>query len=181
MKRKTINARLWFLRGLTLLVALSFSIGNLFAQITVTTTVPTGQSGALNVGVGTASFSVSITNTGSSSTHITSLVVNQPVGVSLVSATASIGTATINGDTVLLDTIIPANHKLVVQYLKKASCSAVPNATKDFFVNVRDNITITSSDGVNNVLTDTYPILFPGLQVKTPTSPLNEKQNTIIV
>jgi len=180
MKRKTINARLWFLRGLTLLVALSFSIGNLFAQITVTTTVPTGQSGALNVGVGTASFSVSITNTGSSSTHITSLIVNQPVGVSLVSATASIGTATINGDTVLLDTIIPANHKLVVQYLKKASCSAVPNATKDFFVNVRDNITITSSDGVTNALTDTYPILFPGLQVKTPSSVNNGNVKAVL-
>jgi hypothetical protein len=48
-----------------------------YAQITISAIVPTGQSEALNVGVGTASFSVTIRNTGAITTHINSLLVNQ--------------------------------------------------------------------------------------------------------
>jgi len=90
MKENLLNVRLRFLRMLMLFIALSLCFGNLFAQLSVTTTVPTGQSEALNVGVGTAIFSTIITNTGSSTTHINSLALIQPAGVSIVSATANI-------------------------------------------------------------------------------------------
>src|ERR1035437_9333465 len=114
MKTTSSLARLRFLRLLTLFVALSFNLNKIYAQITVTTTVPTGQSQALNVGVGTASFAVLITNTGSSTVHISSIVLTQPAGISLVSATSSIGTATISNNSIVLNIDLPAFQNLSI-------------------------------------------------------------------
>jgi hypothetical protein len=180
MMKRTINSRTRFLRVLTLCIALCFSFGQINAQITISTTVPTGSTDALNIGVGTASFSVTIANTGSGNTNIASLVLNQPTGVSLVSARASIGTvqyvATVQDDkTIGLNIDLPAYQTLTVQYLKKANCAAVPNGTSNYSVLVNDNITINSSLGTNITSTNSYPLLFPGLKVSIPGFPFNEK------
>jgi hypothetical protein len=179
MKTTSFQARLRILRLFTLFIALSFNFVKLSAQITVSTIVPTGQSEALNVGVGTATFAVEITNSSNSTVHISSIVVTQPTGVSLVSATSSIGTASVSGNSIVLNIDLPAFQNINIQYLKKASCSAVPNVTSSFSVQVSDNISVITSSGTKNVTTNSYPILFPGLQVKTPSSLNNGNVKTI--
>ena len=138
MNQNPLNARLRFLRCITLVAALCFGYGQINAQVKIVATVPTGLSEALNVGVGTADFSTTITNIGSSSTHISSLAVNQPAGVSIVSATASTGTATVSNNSILLNADLLPDQSHTVRYSKKASCEAVPNATKSFSIDVRD-------------------------------------------
>jgi len=188
MKQKKCYAGIRNLLPITYLFLFLLLFGQqIVAQtsLNITSKVPTGQSEALNVGVGTSSFDVDIANTTSSSTHISNLIVSQPKGVRLVSVSAQIANQNVpvtlqNDSTIMLNIDLPGYQKLTVQYLKKASCSAVPDGTTNFSVQVNDQIIVTSTLGIQTVSTNSYPILFPGLQVKTPSSVNNANVKTVL-
>lgn len=162
-----------------MLAALGFNIGLARAQLQVTTSVPTGETGALNVGVGTASFGIRVVNTGASSTKLSKVVVNQPSGLEIVNAKATVGTQVYNlsvhDSTVDVNIDLASGAALDLSYGKKATCDAVPVATSNFIIQVIDKISVHSTAATSHSATNSYPVLFPGLKVNTPASPKNNK------
>jgi len=177
MKRKPINARLRFLRSLTLVVALCFNLSSLYAQITVSTIVPTGQSEAINVGINSAGFTTTIQNSSAESVIISSIQLTIPVGTSIVAnsmAATCDGTAintTVNSSNIVTfsNYTLTTHKSVVLHFLLSAGCGAVPNAAKTFTINVKNYAKINYTYLGNTISkvdsTNSYPILFPGFSI----------------
>ena len=150
---------------------------NSFSQIELNSVVPTGYNEALNVGVGTADFTLEIVN-GGVFTTIQSVVFQQNSGIEIESANYTIDgisySATItNVNTISINHALESTKKLTVFYKKRATCSVIPNAPTGFSLQVNDIVTVNYTEGTKNVTTNSYPVVFPGLQVNTPASPNN--------
>jgi hypothetical protein len=180
---QSLLARLRVLLFLTLFLTVCFNISKVKADIVVSTSVPTGQSEALNVGVGCSQFETDIVNNGSSIVHITSLTINHPTGIQIISCLASIGIqpipSSLSGNVITLDVDLPANQKIIITYCKIANCDIIPNNTSDFSILINDVISISSSISTTQITTNSYPVLFPGIQVNTSSSVNNANQVSV--
>ena len=160
------------------------AIQALFAQLEIETTVPTGFDEAINVGVGTGHFETTITNKGGSE-NITGIKVSPQGGLNgleIVPTTATyvyrgaVYSAIVTGDIVKTNGSLSlyAGEQITFNYEKRAKCSIVPNASSGYSMQVIDDITVLGTNYSEQ--TNSYPVLFPGLSVIVPESPLNNKQ-----
>ena len=160
------------------------AIQALFAQLEIETTVPTGFDEAINVGVGTGHFETTITNKGGSE-NITGIKVSPQGGLNgleIVPTTATyvyrgaVYSAIVTGDLVKTNGSLSlyAGEQITFNYEKRAKCSIVPNASSGYSMQVIDDITVLGTNYSEQ--TNSYPVLFPGLSVIVPESPLNNKQ-----
>ena len=175
MTTNPFSMRLRFLRVYTCVVCFCFTQFS-FAQFEIATTVPTGFQQALHVGVGTAHFSVEITN-GNSPISLQSIEISQPTGLDIVTASYFLNgqqhTADIQQNNILINQTIPAGSQFIVQYQKRATCTLIPVAASGYSLQVIDEVEVKYVGGTKTTTTNSYPVLFPGLQVNTPSSPLN--------
>ena len=130
---------------------------NSFSQIELNSVVPTGYNEALNVGVGTADFTLEIVN-GGVFTTIQSVVFQQNSGIEIESANYTIYgisySATItNVNTISINHALESTKKLTVFYKKRATCSVIPNAPTGFSLQVNDIVTVNYTEGTKNVTT----------------------------
>ena len=155
----------------------------LFAQLEVETTVPTGFDEAINVGVGTGNFETIVKNKSGVET-ITGIKVTPLGGLDgleiLSNATyeynGTVYSASVTGD--VIKTVgslrLMAGEQIKFIYEKRAKCSIVPQASSGYSMQVVDDISVLGTDYSEQ--TNSYPVLFPGLSVIVPESPLNNKQ-----
>lgn len=154
----------------------------LFAQLEIETTVPTGFDEAINVGVGTGYFETIIKNKSGVET-ITGIKVTPLGGLDgleiLANATyeynGTVYSASVTGD--VIKTVgslrLMAGEQIKFIYEKRAKCSIVPQASSGYSMQVIDDISVLGTDYSEQ--TNSYPVLFPGLSVIVPESPLNNK------
>ena len=155
----------------------------LFAQLEIETTVPTGFDEAINVGVGTGHFETIVKNKSGVET-ITGIKVTPLGGLDgleiLTNATyeynGTVYSASVTGDVIKIDGSVRlmAGEQIKFLYEKRAKCSIVPQASSGYSMQVVDDISVLGTDYSEQ--TNSYPVLFPGLSVIVPESPLNNKQ-----
>ena len=155
----------------------------LFAQLEFETTVPTGFDEAINVGVGTGYFETIVKNKSGVET-ITGIKVTPLGGLDgleiLANATyeynGTVYSASVTGDLIQTNGSVRlmAGEQIKFLYEKRAKCSIVPQASSGYSMQVVDDISVLGTDYSEQ--TNSYPVLFPGLSVIVPESPLNNKQ-----
>lgn len=155
----------------------------LFAQLEIETTVPTGFDEAINVGVGTGNFETIVKNKSGVET-ITGIKVTPLGGLDgleiLANATyeynGTVYSASVTGDLIQTNGSVRlmAGEQIKFLYEKRAKCSIVPQASSGYSMQVVDDISVLGTDYSEQ--TNSYPVLFPGLSVIVPESPLNNKQ-----
>ena len=155
----------------------------LFAQLEIETTVPTGFDEAINVGVGTGHFETIVKNKSGVET-ITGIKVTPLGGLDgleiLANATyeynGTVYSASVTGDLIQTNGSVRlmAGEQIKFLYEKRAKCSIVPQASSGYSMQVVDDISVLGTDYSEQ--TNSYPVLFPGLSVIVPESPLNNKQ-----
>ncbi|MCR4798903.1 MAG: DUF11 domain-containing protein [Bacteroidales bacterium] len=155
----------------------------LFAQLEIETTVPTGFDEAINVGVGTGHFETIVKNKSGVET-ITGIKVTPLGGLDgleiLTNATyeynGTVYSASVTGDLIQTNGSmrLMAGEQIKFIYEKRAKCSIVPQASSGYSMQVVDDISVLGTDYSEQ--TNSYPVLFPGLSVIVPESPLNNKQ-----
>ncbi|MBP5724567.1 MAG: hypothetical protein J6X18_13475 [Bacteroidales bacterium] len=155
----------------------------LFAQLEIETTVPTGFDEAINVGVGTGHFETIVKNKSGVET-VTGIKVTPLGGLDgleiLANATyeynGTVYSASVTGDLIQTNGSmrLMAGEQIKFLYEKRAKCSIVPQASSGYSMQVVDDISVLGTDYSEQ--TNSYPVLFPGLSVIVPESPLNNKQ-----
>ncbi|MFW5851717.1 MAG: hypothetical protein ACOCWB_05795, partial [Bacteroidota bacterium] len=167
--------RLRFLRIYTSIVCFCF-VQSVSAQLEISSSVPTSSAEALHVGVGTAQFELEIFNSSSPQT-IETIEINQPVEVRIVSAEYELNGMTypapVTEHTISVNTVLQSSQHMKITYHKTANCEVIPQATSGFSVSVIDNISVITDSYTEQVESNSYPVLFPGLIMNTPESPNN--------
>ncbi|MCQ2606071.1 MAG: hypothetical protein MJ204_05970 [Bacteroidales bacterium] len=167
-------------KPLLVLLVQFVAIHAVFAQLEIETIVPTGFDEAINVGVGTGHFETIVKNKSGVET-VTGIKVTPLGGLDgmeiLTNATyeynGTVYSASVTGD--VIKTVgslrLMAGEQIKFIYEKRAKCSIVPQASSGYSMQVVDDITVLGTNYSGQ--TNSYPVLFPGLSVIVPESPLN--------